>query len=48
LVYKLLMMMKKGTKMHGVISKTYMEKFKPLIGERNVYIICNVRVTPTE
>ncbi|KAG2562939.1 hypothetical protein PVAP13_8KG304450 [Panicum virgatum] len=35
-----------GTMMHGVINKVYMEKFKPLIEEGNVYIIANVRVTP--
>jgi hypothetical protein len=33
--------------MHGVINKTYMKKFKPLIEEENRYIIANVRVTPT-
>ena len=32
--------------MHGVINKVYMEKFKPLIEEGNMYIIANVRVTP--
>ena len=32
--------------MHGVINKAYMEKFKPLIEEGNVYIIANVRATP--
>jgi hypothetical protein len=30
-VYKLLIMMKKRTIMHGVINKTYMEKFKLVI-----------------
>nr|TKW28868.1 hypothetical protein SEVIR_3G357300v2 [Setaria viridis] len=32
------------TMMHGVINKAYMEKFKPLIQENNVYIIANVKV----
>ena len=40
------MMINQGTMMHGVINKAYMEKFKPLIEEGNVYIIANVRVTP--
>ena len=35
-----------GTMIHRVINKVYMEKFKPLIEEGNVYIIANVRVTP--
>jgi hypothetical protein len=30
-IFKLLIMMKKGTIMHGIIDKTYIEKFKPLI-----------------
>ncbi|KAG2616312.1 hypothetical protein PVAP13_3NG177796 [Panicum virgatum] len=29
-----------------MINKAYMEKFKPLIEEGNVYIIANVRATP--
>src|SRR5687767_5661078 len=32
--------------MHGVINKAYMDKFKPLIKEGNVYTIANVRITP--
>lgn len=32
--------------MHGVINKAYMDKFKPLIEEGNVYTIANVRITP--
>uniref|UniRef100_K3YD99 DUF223 domain-containing protein n=1 Tax=Setaria italica TaxID=4555 RepID=K3YD99_SETIT len=35
-----------GTMMHGVINKAYMDKFKPLIEEGNVYTIANVRITP--
>jgi hypothetical protein len=31
--------------MHCVISKVYMEKFKPLIEESNVYISANGRIT---
>jgi hypothetical protein len=34
-----------GTKIHGVINKAYIEKFKPLIEEGKVYIISNVEVT---
>ena len=41
-----MMMINQGTMMHRVINKAYMEKFKPLIEEGNVYIIANVRVTP--
>ena len=41
-----MMMINQGTMMHGVINKAYMEKFKPLIEEGNVYIIANVRATP--
>jgi hypothetical protein len=33
------------TKIHGVINKAYIEKFKPLIEEGKVYIITNVKVT---
>ncbi|KAJ1276844.1 hypothetical protein BS78_05G247100 [Paspalum vaginatum] len=40
------MMMKiQGTMIHGVINKIYMEKFRPLIQEGNVYNIGNVKVT---
>ncbi|KAM0865176.1 hypothetical protein ACQ4PT_043448 [Festuca glaucescens] len=35
-----------GTMMHGVISKAYAAKFKPLILEGNVYSITNMRVMP--
>ncbi|XP_062217799.1 uncharacterized protein LOC133918045 [Phragmites australis] len=36
----------KGTMVHGVINKAYIQKFKTLIQEDNVYVIANVRVTP--
>ena len=32
--------------MHGVISKSYTEQFRPYIQEGNVYTITNVRVMP--
>lgn len=35
-----------GTMVHGVINKAYIQKFKTLIQEDNVYVIANVRVTP--
>jgi len=41
-----MMIINQGTMMHRVINKAYMEKFKPLIEEGNVYIIANVRATP--
>ena len=33
------------TKIHWVINKAYIEKFKPQIEEGKVYIITNVKVT---
>ena len=34
-----------STKMHGVINKHYVEKFRSLIQEGNVYILTNVKAT---
>jgi hypothetical protein len=38
--------MHQGTMIHGVISKAYTNKFRPLILEGNVYTITNVRAMP--